>query len=303
MAIRRAVLFALPVVGLACLVAHCRAQAPRLSRDQLEEPILRVARAPAEQPPEAQPRQHPLAPVIQMAVEGLDEFRAVQDYSATLVKRERIDGKLMPHEYIFTKIRHEQKEGDRVVVPFSVYMYFLAPDNVKGREVIWVRGHNGGKLIGHEEGPIMGLVTAYLDPTSDLAMRGNRYPITEVGILNLVERLIEVGERDMDYGECEVQWFDGAKINGRPCKCVQIVHPYPRKNFRFHKVHIFVDKELNLPIRYASWSWPTEPGGKPILLEEYTYLNLKLNNGFTDADFSRNNPNYRFPARTFGEGS
>ncbi len=29
-------------------------------------------------------------------------------------------------------------------------------------------------------------------------------------------------------------------------------------------------------------------------MEEYTYLNLKLNNGFTDADFDIKNPNYKF---------
>ena len=59
----------------------------------------------------------------------------------------------------------------------------------------------------------------------------------------------------------------------------------PRRNFVFHMARIFVDKELNLPIRYESYDWPKEPGGPPELMEEYTYLNLKLNNGFTDADF------------------
>jgi hypothetical protein len=29
-------------------------------------------------------------------------------------------------------------------------------------------------------------------------------------------------------------------------------------------------------------------------LEEYTYLNLKLNAGLVDADFDHTNPNYKF---------
>jgi hypothetical protein len=29
-------------------------------------------------------------------------------------------------------------------------------------------------------------------------------------------------------------------------------------------------------------------------MEEYTYLNMKVNNGFTDADFDIKNPNYHF---------
>ncbi|MBI1903218.1 MAG: DUF1571 domain-containing protein, partial [Planctomycetia bacterium] len=34
--------------------------------------------------------------------------------------------------------------------------------------------------------------------------------------------------------------------------------------------------------------------GKPELTEEYTYLKIKVNNGFTDADFDVKNPNYKF---------
>ena len=60
-------------------------------------------------------------------------------------------------------------------------------------------------------------------------------------------------------------------------------------------VRIFVDKKLSLPIRYAAWTWPREPGAKPILLEEYTYTNLRLNRGFTDLEFDPCNPNYHFP--------
>jgi hypothetical protein len=36
--------------------------------------------------------------------------------------------------------------------------------------------------------------------------------------------------------------------------------------------------------------WPQTEGGEAPLEEAYTYLNLKLNNGFTDADFNPENP-------------
>jgi hypothetical protein len=128
-------------------------------------------------------------------------------------------------------------------------------------------------------------------------MRGNRYPITELGLLNLVRRLLEVGEKDAQYGECEVKSFPNAKINERVCTCLQIVHPVPRRNFLFNVARIFVDDELNVPIRYEAYDWPEQAGGQPELIEEYTYLNLKLNNGFTDADFDIRNPNYGFKSR------
>jgi hypothetical protein len=45
-------------------------------------------------------------------------------------------------------------------------------------------------------------------------------------------------------------------------------------------------------VRYESYGWPAVEGEAPPLLEEYTYLKVKLNNGFTDADFETSNPSY-----------
>jgi hypothetical protein len=86
----------------------------------------------------------------------------------------------------------------------------------------------------------------------------------------------------------------GAKVSGRDCTCIQVVHTQRRKEFIFNMARIFVDNQLNVPIRYEAYEWPKEPGGPPMLVEEYTYVNLKLNNGFTDQDFDPRNPNYQF---------
>ena len=221
----------------------------------------------------------------------------MRDYTCTLVKRERVDGKLTDYEYMFAKVRHQ---------PFSAYMYFLPPpppgpglpappDNVSGREVIYVAGQNDGNLIAHEAKGLKALVGAVnLKPNSPMAMQGNRYPITEVGLLNLTRRLVEVGESDRKYGECEVQEYPNAKINNRTATCIQVTHPTPRKNFRYHLARIYIDDELNIPIRFEAYDWPKQQGGQPLLLEEYTYVNVKLNVGLTDADFDPRNPNYKF---------
>jgi hypothetical protein len=174
-------------------------------------------------------------------------------------------------------------------------MYFLAPAKLKGQEVIFVDGINNGNMWAHTIGikdKMFGTVS--IKPDGPIAMNGQRYPLTELGILNLVRRLVQAAEQDIKYGECEVKFFKGAKINNRVCTCIQVVHPVPRRNFLFNLARIFVDDELNVPIRYESYDWPKEPGASPELIEEYTYLNLKLNNGFTDADFDIKNPNYHF---------
>jgi len=230
--------------------------------------------------------EHPLMPTLRWAYSGMGNLEKIQDYSATVAKRERIGGKVGDYEYLFVKLRHR---------PFSVYMYFVGPPALKGQETIFVEGQNDNKMFAHGVGiknTMFGTVSLKTD--GPIAMQNQRYPITELGILNLTRRLVEVGEQDIKYGECDVKFYEGAKINNRVCTCIEVVHPVPRRNFRYHLARIFVDKELNLPIRYESYDWPKEKGGAPELLEEYTYLNLKLNNGFTDADFDIKNPNYKF---------
>lgn len=230
--------------------------------------------------------EHPLMPALRWANNGLQQVeRDVQDYSAYLIKQERIGGELAPPQTLFVKVRHQ---------PFSAYTKFVKPDNLAGQEALYVTGTNDGKMWAHSTGFKNIFGTVSLKPTSMLAMEGQRYPITEIGVQNLVRRLLEVGLEDAKYGECEVKFLDNAKINDRVCLCIQVMHPVPRKNFRFHLARIYVDKELNLPIRYEAYDWPRQEGGAPELLESYTYLNLRVNNGFTDADFDPRNPSYQF---------
>ncbi len=232
------------------------------------------------------PNEHPLMPALRWAREGLVGIEKIQDYTATLIKKERIGNTMGEDQYIALKVRHK---------PFSVYLNFLAPSAVKGQECMYVEGTNNGKMWAHGTGmqeKMFGTVS--LSPDGTVAMRGQRYPLTQIGILNLTRRLIEVASEDVKYGECEVKYFKGAKINDRVCTCTQVVHPIPRKNFLFNVARIFVDDNLNIPIRYEAYDWPKVAGGAPELIEAYTYLNMKLNVGLTDADFDIHNPAYRF---------
>ena len=125
-------------------------------------------------------------------------------------------------------------------------------------------------------------------------MEGQKYPIMKVGLRKLTEELVQVATADTKYGECEVKTYPNARIkagkDARETTMIEVMHPVPRKNFRFHKARIFIDNELRVPIRYASWLWPPAAGAKPLLEEEYTYADLKINNGYEDFDFNENNP-------------
>lgn len=261
-----------------------------------KEPVHRVAMA---DPPVANPGEHPLMPAIRMAQSGLATMDSkIQDYSATLVKRERVNGELNDHEFMEVKIRNERVVNGQIVAPFAVYMKFVKPAAIAGREVVYVKGENNGKLRAHEGGTAgRFLPSLWLAPDSLLAMRGQRYPITEIGLRNLIVKLIERATDDMkNGGETLVSIRPGFKINQRESTLLQVTHPVQREHFTFHLARVYVDQELNIPIRYEAYSWPAA-GGKPgvdELIEEYTYVGVKINQGFTDADFDSNNKAYNF---------
>jgi hypothetical protein len=230
---------------------------------------------------------HPLAPVLAFARRvDANLKKTVRDYTATVHKQERIGSKLGPMEICAVKIREQ---------PFSAYMKFEAPKDLKGQEALYVAGANDGNMFAHAgSGWRSWAGTVQIPPTGPIAMLGQRYPITELGIANLTRRLIEVGEHDQEYSECYVWTDKDAKVGDRSCTSFTVMHPKKRKAFIYHIARIFVDNELMVPVHYEAYDWPDKPGEPPVLLERYTYTNLKLNPGLTDADFDSKNPEYKF---------
>jgi hypothetical protein len=279
---------------LACLALLCIALASRWlwrrwTRDVSAHESYYASAAAARR----DPAEHP-----PLTIKGLLDWalaakvnieKNIRDYSAVFTKRERSGGELGPVQMMFVKVRQK---------PFSVYMHFLAPEDSKGKEAIYVEGRNDGKLLGHTTG-LTGKVigTVPLDPNGWIAMEGQRHPITEVGLLHLTERLVEAARRETRRNVCRIRELADAKINGRPCQCVEAMIPFPIPGHPHgaQLARIFIDKQWNLPIRYEQYDWSGEPADQPVLVEQYTYVDLKLNAGFSDADFDPRNPKYSFP--------
>jgi outer membrane lipoprotein-sorting protein len=149
-----------------------------------------------------------------------------------------------------------------------VYVKFLSPDREAGKEAIY----KDGQIIAHGVGVQRVFGTLTLKPTSPLAMAGQRYPVTELGIKRLAERVVEVGSKEKNYGECTASVEEDSGTT-----CYTIEHPYPRKQFFFHVAKIFVRDKL--PVRIQLFDWDKT------LVEDYEYTNIKLNQGLTDRDF------------------
>jgi hypothetical protein len=227
-----------------------------------------------------QPGEHPLAPTIRVLNEVLANIdQNVRDYTCTLTKQEAVDGVISEPQHIMMKVRNQ---------PFSVYMYFLKP--YQGREVLFVDGVNNNEMTVLEAGLKRHLGKMNLDPNGLIAMRGQRHPITEVGLRNLTAKLIAGKTAEMQFAECEVASDPNQRVGSRPATLIQIKHPVQRKEFATHITRIFLDNELKVPICYDGYMWPETPGGTPPLDARYIYSNLKLNVGLAAQDFDANNP-------------
>jgi hypothetical protein len=226
----------------------------------------------------------PIARAIRTIAECQVRYQAVDDYTCTFFKRERIEGRLRPVHVMALKVRSK---------PQSIYLKFQQP--ARGREAIYVSGRHGGKLLAHDVGLNKLLAgTLQLEPTSARAMEDCRHPITEAGIGPLLDTLAKRWAVELDPAESVIAFRDDILVDTRRCDMVESTHPTRRPEFLHHRVRVFIDQEIGLPIRFEAYDWPKRPNAEPALQEEYTYMNLKLNVGLTDHDFEASNTAYSF---------
>ncbi len=221
----------------------------------------------------------------------------LNDYTARFVKQEQdANGTMTPKSEIQMKVQTRCRSENNDA-PMRVYLAFHAPQNLKGREVIWGADLFDGTMAVHEVGLLLGLKTLWLDPTGFIAMQGQRYPISEIGIMKLIDKLIERGEKDRDNPDISVNILANQQLDDTPTQVIQIRRSKPsNQEDDFSLAEITIDPERQLILGYRAFGWPDKPEGEPVLIESYTYHDVKTNVGLTDADFDPKNPEYNFPA-------
>ncbi|MDG2221567.1 MAG: DUF1571 domain-containing protein [Rubripirellula sp.] len=221
----------------------------------------------------------------------------LKDYQGRFIKQE-VDknGVLGGVSEISVKVqtRFRDEAGD---APKRVYLKFIAPQNVKGREVIWAEDLYDGKMAVHEVGLLLGLKTLWLDPEGILAMQGQRYPVSEIGLVKLTEKLIERGEKDRNNPDITVVMMPDQSLEDVEAQLIQVRRSKPSgTKDDFSLAEIVFDPERQLILGYRSFGWPEQAEGDPPLLESYLYRDVETNVGLTDKDFDTTNPGYNFPA-------
>ncbi|WP_406701193.1 DUF1571 domain-containing protein [Singulisphaera sp. Ch08] len=232
----------------------------------------------------AEASSDPIAMAKQAIADCQDRFSKIQDYTCTFHKRERIDGRLTQPYIMSMKSRTN---------PHSIYFKFQRPKI--GREAIYVAGRHGGKIVVHDVGwgkLIAG--TMHLDPKGGMAMEENRHPVTEAGIGSLIASVARHWSIELTPGESRVTIHKNLRVGNHACTMIESVHPKKHPSYLFHMVKLYIDHEHGLPIRFEAYDWPTRPGASPELIEEYSYLNLRVNTGLRDQDFDAANPQYSY---------
>jgi hypothetical protein len=240
----------------------------------------------------SEPGDHPLSWIFSYASSRSDYIQKnIRDYSCRLIKRERIDGKLQKHQFIEVLVRCEPAPDSEADEPMSVFMQYLAPGTLKDRRILYVQGENNGMMLIRKGGRTFKYVKLEVDPNGAAAKKESNYPITNIGFDKIIERLLESVTEDIKNdptgANTQVSHFRNAKVSDRVCTHINVVHPKRGIGIQFHKASLYVDDELHVPIRLVVYGWPPSDGGDLPLLEEYTYVNLKLNVGLTDEDFSK----------------
>jgi hypothetical protein len=215
---------------------------------------------------------------IALLTEARLHFKNVRDYECRSVKRERVNGTLLPEGVMTMKVRNK---------PFSVYLRSESPDADKGMEVCYVEGRNQGMMRVHPAG-IQGILGFWsVDPHDPRALEKNRHCITEAGLGNLIESTARYWEMERRLNKTLVHITD-EELGGRACTRIETIHPDRNAgSFYGYRCVLWLDKATHLPVGAETYDWPRQRGAESgDLLESYRFLDFRCNIGLGDDAFS-----------------
>jgi len=210
----------------------------------------------------------------EVLLEGQQRLRDCSDYTATFYKREKVDGELRDPEELELKVRHE---------PFSIFLKWPSR-----RQAVYIEGENDNRLVVQEGGLLGKLGALKLEPSSRMAMKESRYPVTELGLLNLTELLLQYRERDLTLDSGVTCRVSEEEFEGRPCLRFEVEYASPAIDPVYRHSVALIDLERSVPLSVVNHGWPEGSevsDDESTLLEHYAYRDLELEPGLEDADF------------------
>jgi hypothetical protein len=202
----------------------------------------------------------------------------VLDYTCQFEKQEKIEGVILKTETMQMKFRAKT---------FSLYLKWVG-DVTAGQEALYVEGQNDGKVAVHPSG-LLGILVrkVMVDPTSKLALKHSRRPVTFAGMANMLRLIIPQCERARANGDLTLTYEGLRDQNGRPAYVFKRV--LPKKNdYPCPVLTIFIDQQFMICVRTDAYDWDGT------LLSQYIYSDILINPGLKDADFDVESREYGF---------
>ena len=213
--------------------------------------------------------------------------REVRDCTFLLYKRELISGRMQTQQQMFTRVRFAVDDQDIFVA--EVFVEYRAPGSHEGRRIVYKKGQNDDKMLVRMGSGLVSQLTLKVSPQSRLAKMESQFLITDTGPVSAIRRLLTYIENTVRIdprGEVtKVSYYKNSKVAGRSCLALVISFLEQREGLERAKAIVFVDSKTYVPIYVASFDWPTSPGGKPQLHEEFIYTDLQFNTGLKDEQF------------------
>lgn len=237
--------------------------------------------------------------VLALATEARKAMEtSLSDYTARFVKQERGEDRQLGEKSeislkIQTRLRNDSNDA-----PMRIYLRFASPKSNAGREVIWGQDIYDGQMAVHETSMLLSWKTLWLDPTGIIAMTGQKYPVYEIGLVKLVEKLLERGRADLGNPDVSVTITRDHEFDTANCELIRVTRTTPGDGEDdFSLAEIIYDPERLLILSYRSFGWPEDGNGdtETPLLESYEYRDLKVNVGLTKKDFDVTNSEYGYP--------
>ena len=209
----------------------------------------------------------PAKEILLKTLEAADRaFRRIASCTMTFRKQERINGKLLPEQTYFLKVRHD---------PFAIYMKCLKP--VNGRELIYAEGQNDNQVIAHSTGLSRLLVPRLKIPTNHaLIMAESRHPMNEAGLGNLIRKMIHYREMDLADPDSVTILDRTTSSDGKAWLRSTHLHPVYRPERPLGETEVLYDPRTRLPLRFIGYDRPGPGQTEKTLGERYSYDDLVL---------------------------